>query len=110
LESVTFAYVTVYNLTIREIGIPQPAFERTVQFDERRSRGCAISVPHVGNFTILFNSTIGDLSGSLVHDGSLIIPASGFSDSFYSNVSYYLPPSHVLSSCFESIPAILSRK
>jgi hypothetical protein len=94
-ESITFPYSTVYNLTIR--GISKPAFERTVQFDARLLRGCAVSVPDIGNYTILFNSSLGDVSGVLVHDGDRIFPVSGFYDNFYSNVSYYTPPTHMFS-------------
>jgi hypothetical protein len=91
-ESIILPSSTAYSLTIREIGPSEPPFERTVQFDPRRSRGCAVSVSRIGNYTIFFNSTVGGISGRVGHDGNLIFPASGFYDNFYSTVSYYVPP------------------
>jgi hypothetical protein len=98
-ESITFPYPAPYTLTIREIGPLERPFERTVQFDPRRLRGCAISVPRIGNYTILCNSTVGNVSDLLAHDGIPAFVVSGLYDHFYSTASYYtvlyIPPTAV---------------
>jgi hypothetical protein len=94
LESIPFPNSTAYTLTIREIGGPDQECEREIQFDRNRSRGFAISVPHPGNYAIFFRSILPSFDGQLTHDGCAIFAVSGFFDNFYSNVSWYVPPTH----------------
>jgi hypothetical protein len=91
LGSISFASLTMYNLTVRQEDGDGPRFEREVMFNGSRSRGCAFTVGSVGSYRIFFSSVWRPLRGRLAHDGILLLSASGAYDSYYSADPIYLP-------------------
>jgi hypothetical protein len=92
LESILLPQPAVYDITIREIGGLVSGIERTVSFNSRRSRGCAISVPSIGNYSIFFESILMNASGYLHHNQDFSFAAYSLSDNLYYDVDYRIAP------------------
>jgi hypothetical protein len=86
-----FPVRTVYRLTIVGIDDHNRDFGRDVVFDSNRSRGCAISVESLGNYSIFVQSEIPAFSGLLGHDGISSFSASQSDDNLYFSVQLLLP-------------------
>jgi hypothetical protein len=91
LPSIQVPYRTIYVLTIHRIVGNSAQFEREVEFNASRSRGCAFSVSSIGEYSILFSSAEPEMSGYLVHDGIGFFAATKRSDNLYSSVQLSYP-------------------
>jgi hypothetical protein len=92
LGSISLPYSSLYTLRIQNMS--DGHFVRDVPFSAIRARGCAISVPFLGNYNILFDSLSPASSGRLQHDGNSSFRVSGLYDNFYSavEVEVEVPP------------------
>jgi hypothetical protein len=92
LESVPLPSKGLYRLRITGADEATDGIVRTALFDGIRSRGCAFSVPSLGNHTISFESVAGASTGSLEKAGVRSFAATAVHDNFYSEVSLAIPP------------------
>jgi hypothetical protein len=95
LESISFAYRTVYTLSIMLAVKDDERFERELIFNATRSRGCAFTVGSLGNYSIFFKSASPPSSGRLEHDGIQSFFAAGPYDTLYSAAPVNFPSESV---------------
>jgi hypothetical protein len=94
LESIWLSFPTLYKLTIVGVGGEADRnFSRWLVFNGERSRGCAFSVPSLGDYIIQFEAASPPVSGLLGHDGIALFAANEMNDNFYSVAHVHRPTS-----------------
>jgi hypothetical protein len=92
LESISLPDETLYKLKIARVDGPAVGIVREVQFDGRRSRGCAFSLPDLGTYTISFESMLSEAEGWLGHDGTPVFIVNTSADNFFAHAELVASP------------------